>query len=114
MSDKYTFKKEEEIISEISIYLKWPKAYDSVIAVLKEVLFYVPWETIKWEVQMMGISVQLKFGGQQQALLLTMVKGEEIAQRVWPECYPHFFLALLCSPEISSTFFLYWSAYAIA
>lgn len=87
----------------------------TLIALLKEVLFCIPWETMKREVQMMGISVQLQFACQQQALLLTMVKGEEAARRVWPECYTHFFLAWLCSPAISSTFFsLYRNAYAIA
>lgn len=54
----------------------------TLIAMLKEVLFCIPWETMKREVQMMGISVQLKFACQQQALLLTMVKGEEAARRV--------------------------------
>lgn len=45
-----------------------------MFSVLKEVLFSVHRETIKEEVQMLGISAQIKFACHQQELLLIVVR----------------------------------------
>jgi hypothetical protein len=77
---------------------------NSVIPVLKEVLFSIHWKQWKQKYKGWEFGAQPKFACQGQEMRLIMVRCEEMGAGVWPVCLTHAFPVLLLPPTVSSAF----------